>query len=302
MAAQINLKEIAREAARQATDRVSDSNTFEKNYKPLVANMIESSILSALEQLSNAANAREMLMSERIKSLENEIRTLKLNKTTVGPSFSAILKGNTPELAKQRNQLIQVVTADNRARKEKESNVIVIGLAPSTTENDKESISRFFEAAGLSVNVNHVHRIKSSKNNQVSNSNVLRVSLQTPSDKASVIQACTHHNVIEYRGVFAREDRTPAEQTKFNEDRAILKKKNDELSGMGLLDRPFRNVIHRRTGGICCIDVLQSNAQKRYVYASAQAAISAAKQSSLPVAITTNNITITPTTAEENQA
>jgi hypothetical protein len=87
MAAQINLKEIAREAARQATDRVSDSNTFEKNYKPLVANMIESSILSALEQLSNVVNAREMLMSERIKSLENEIRTLKLNKTTAGPSF-----------------------------------------------------------------------------------------------------------------------------------------------------------------------------------------------------------------------
>jgi hypothetical protein len=49
MAAQINLKEIAREAARQATDRMSDSNTFEKNNKPQVANMIESSILSALE-------------------------------------------------------------------------------------------------------------------------------------------------------------------------------------------------------------------------------------------------------------
>jgi precorrin isomerase len=95
-------------------------------------------------------------MSERIKLLENEIRTSKLNKTTVGPFFRAILKGNTPELAKQRNQLIQVVTADNRARKEKESNVIVIGLAPSTAENDKESISRFFEATGLSVIVNHV--------------------------------------------------------------------------------------------------------------------------------------------------
>jgi hypothetical protein len=54
MAAQINLKEIAREAARQATDRVSDNNTFEKSYNPLVANMIESSILSALEQLSKS--------------------------------------------------------------------------------------------------------------------------------------------------------------------------------------------------------------------------------------------------------
>ncbi len=77
MVAESNLKEIARLAAAQATDFAGDNVTFESKYKTHVGNMIEMSLLHALQNLEKANLERERDLLDRIKSLEREIATLK---------------------------------------------------------------------------------------------------------------------------------------------------------------------------------------------------------------------------------
>ncbi len=112
----------------------------------------------------------------------------------------------------------------------------------------------------------HVRRLKSSINNATNNSNILQVSLSNKDEHANVLKTCSRHNLQQYSKVFVREDRTPSQQQEFNKNRAEMKKKNDELEAAQLLDTPFRNVIHRRTGRLCCINVEKSNEAKKYVF------------------------------------
>ncbi len=77
------------------------------------------------------------------------------------------MKGSTPELANQRNQLINIVSADNRSRKEKETNVIVIGLKSAAELSESETVTKFFKPVGLNVKIRYVQRFKSSKKDAI---------------------------------------------------------------------------------------------------------------------------------------
>jgi hypothetical protein len=163
----------------------------------------------------------------------------------------------------------------NKGAKERETNVVVIGIAESSEVKDDDLIKQFFTEAGFSETaIKHVRRLKSSKNKVVSNTNVVHVSLINKEERENVLSKCSRHSLAKYAKVFAREDRTPSEQQEFNENRAEMKRRNDELDEAGLLDEPFRNVIHRRTGEVCCINVDKSNESKKYVFESAATELS----------------------------
>jgi hypothetical protein len=85
--------------------------------------------------------------------------------------------------------------------------------------------------------------------------------------RTSILDKCRHHKLSgDYQHVLVREDRTPAEQQEFNRAREQARRRNKELDDEGLLNKPFRYVIHRRTGRVDLIDVDESSKQQRYVF------------------------------------
>ena len=184
-------------------------------------------------------------------------------------SFSAALTGKSTQQIKQRNQFINVIAQDNRDRLLRENNVIVSGLPIS--DDDKTRVNQLFKAIGLNnITVNKVRRFQPSKNNPDA-PGLLQVSLN-PVDKTSVLKAGYHHKSQDHVGVYIREDRTPAQQSEFNELNEIKKLRNEKLNTCGLLDNPFRNIVHRRSGTVRCIDVHKSAEQSKCVFSSPNAA------------------------------
>ena len=271
----MNIECIADKAFHQAIAAKGTVPTFSEKYSVQVAAMIKEAVMTALSEVKRVSDSQELTISE-LRSQIEELNKVQKKASTLNPSFASVLQGKSAEKVQQRHQLINIVAAETENRQNRASNVIVIGLPKSNTIDDKTNIAEFFNACGLlNIEINHVTRINSSKKNEtVSNHNIVTVSLLNEKDRANVLQRCNHHHVEKFKGIFAREDRTPAQQTKFNEQRAKLKKRNDELAAAGILDKPFRNVIHRRTGEICCINVESSNEQRKYVFASASTALS----------------------------
>ena len=265
--------EAAKAAIEAALEAVGEcgSTTFTKTYMNPVADMLKAAFVSALETVIRASQETESKLNARIDQLSKD-----LNKATSTPttSFASVLQGKSTEKVQQRHQLVNLVAAENKVRQDRASNVIIVGLPKSSTREDKDSVNEFFAACGLeNVAITHVRRIASSKKETVAPSNIVQVVLSSEKEHAAVLQKCNFHQNEHIRGVFAREDRTPAQQAEFNELRAKLKKHNDELAAAALLDLPFRFVAHRRTGEICCINVVKSREQCRYVFASAASAL-----------------------------
>jgi hypothetical protein len=272
-------EEVAKEAARAALNLTINNGTLKK-YQAEIVKLIKVALITALTEVEKSAAAREKQLTNRIEHLEKQVKFLENSKGNLpGPSFASILSGksNMPEAAKQHQQLLKLVTSVNKSQKVKESNVIVIGLTNLNKIDERANVENFFIATGTDeVHVVHAQRLINKKDPS-SASQIVKVTLGSPLDKEAVLESCRHHTAVNYENVFVREDRTQAEQLKFNEDRVKMKERNNELMIHNLLDNPFRNVIHRRTGKIVCIDVAESSDQKKYVFKSAAEAIAAAK-------------------------
>ena len=151
---------------------------------------------------------------------------------------------------------------------DRQSNVVIVGLKPSTDKPDLERVELFLRLAQASdVRIKDLRRLKAGKNSITSN--IILISLASKSERDRVLNHCRHHGLTdEFEHVFAREDRSLREQTEFNEARKKAGRRNDELRADSLLDKPFRFVVHRRTGKVTLIDTLASRAEKRYVLRS----------------------------------
>ena len=97
--------------------------------------------------------------------------------------------------------------------------------------DDKTITVNFLRACGLErVQVAHV-RLNTRKKSPTattaipltSKSNIIQVSLSNEKDQAEDLKNCDRHHLDEYKGVCAREDRTPAQQTEFNDNLVLLK-------------------------------------------------------------------------------
>jgi hypothetical protein len=222
----------------------------------------------------------ENRLTAQINELAAEIKKSASTPSTP-TTFVSVLTGKSVVQVQQRHQLLNAVAAETKDRQVRAANVIVVGLKPSEAMDDKTITEKFLQACGLGdVQVAHVRRLNSSRKSSTATSasptksNIIQVSLSNENDQEEVLKKCDRHQVEEYKGVYAREDRTPAQQTEFNDKRVLLKKRNDQLVQAGLLDKPFRNVIHRRTGEICCINVVKSGEEQRYVFESPASALS----------------------------
>jgi hypothetical protein len=255
------LTTIANEASREAfaahTVPNSTTDTFCKSYKTPVNSMIEAAIHSAMKAMAKLFQDREKLLIDRINEVQVKI-------SSKPSSFSEMVGGGRPP-REQRQVIASQVLSQVKQIEQRALNVVVIGMKESET-TDFDMVNKFFTEAGVEDgSIRNVRRLK--KGNNTITSNLILVSLTTQEARTAVLDKCRHHKQTgEFQHVFAREDRTPAEQYEFNKTREETRRRNTGLQEVGLLNKPFRYIIHRRTGKVDLIDVVESEKERRYVF------------------------------------
>lgn len=210
----------------------------------------------------------------RVAALEEEIRQLKTQKAA--PAQNTLV---------ERTSLVNVVAKEQREREIKAKNVVVRGLkladetnsnadqvATAATKTVQQFVARVTADSAIPVNVSKVHCLPQSKSVNLTNELPITyaavVVLESDEQQRALLKVARRHNLQdeEFKGVFAHEDRTKAQQLQHRESLNEARAKNTELDRRGLLDKPFRYVV--RAGGVRCIDVDQSSKQKRSIYRS----------------------------------
>lgn len=222
------------------------------------------------QQQETMKNLIEQLFA-KVADLEKEVELLK--NQAAGPSQSSQV---------QRSTLVNVMAKEQREREIRAKNVVIRGLsfpdetnltdqaATAVTKTVQKFVARVTTDSATSVNVSKVHylpqpRLQNQANNlPISHSAI--VVLENEEQQRTLLRVARHHNLEEYKGVFAHEDRTKAQQTQHRESVSEAKTKNDELAKRGLLNKPFRYVV--RVDGVRCIDVDQSAEKKKSIYCS----------------------------------
>ena len=110
-----------------------------------------------------------------------------------------------------------MVAANAKDRNERASNVIVFGLEKTDTKDDKTLFTEFFLACGAQTLIKSVRRLYAKSKNSGPTLNFFKVTCADEEEKKEVLESCYRHSVDEFKGVFVREDLTPAQQTEFNE-------------------------------------------------------------------------------------
>jgi hypothetical protein len=255
------LDTIAKAAAQEALATVpaSATETFAKNYKDKVGKMIEFAVRSALKAAAKLNHDREKDLVKRINELQVKIDTKPTN-------FAAAVSTGLPK--EQRQAIASQVMSQVKQIEQRAFNVVVIGIKESDTSSDSEKVNAFLADAGAGEGVEFIRNVRRlKKGNNTLTSNLILVSLSNQDARTSILDKCRHHKLSgDYQHVFVREDRTPAEQQEFNRAREQARRRNKELEDEGLLNKPFRYVIHRRTGRVDLIDVEESSKQQRYVF------------------------------------
>jgi len=221
--------------------------------------MIESAILSALKATAKLNQDREKVLMDKINELQS-----KINKPN---NFAEAASRGLPK--EHRQAIASQVATQVKQIEQRAYNVVVIGIKESDDASDSDKVKNFFSAADVRAEelnaIRNVRRLK--KGNNTITSNLILVSLSNQDARSVILDKCRHHRLEgEHQQVFAREDRTPAEQFEFNKTREQARRRNKELEDDGLLDRPFRYIIHRRTGKVDLIDVVESSRLQKYVF------------------------------------
>ncbi len=210
-----------------------------------------------------------------------ELQT-KLKNSNTTKSFASCFSGNSKEQKQERSVLLNAAAKEGRDRKEKEFCVIVAGI-PESKATEKETINRddeantqsFFNAVGgTDLKIKRVRRFRPSKTPSTDSAArpqpppLIQVVFESVEDQSRALKVARRHNNEEFKGAYAREDRTDAEQELFQNLNKEKNKKNTELNDHGLLDKPFRFVIHRRTESIRPVDSIKSAAEQKSIFVS----------------------------------
>ena len=218
-----------------------------------------------------------------IEQQKKEIQALQKKSPTSGQrTFASLFSGNTEEAKTDRHLLLNKIAAESNEREDKKRSVVVAGLQEGeSAEADKEAVIRFFEVSGArNAQVIKVRRFGQSKRQitahpeasaaaSTNKVRLLQVILSDTAEQNRVLKYARHpkHDEEDFKGVYAREDRTQAEQEAFSALNSEKYKRNNELDALGLLDKPFRFVIHRRYQAIKAIKSDESREQGTSVFA-----------------------------------
>ena len=160
---------------------------------------------------------------------------------------------------------------DSLERERRSKNVIIRGLEYTGNENENtsEKVEEFLSAVcHKGMKVKKAQRLHSRSLNIVENipSKVpsILVVLNDADEAKEGLKNARHHTDDQFKGVFAHDDRTKAQQYEYSEIAKLTKKKNEQLKSVNLLDQPFRYVV--RSDRVRCIDVQQSKDQKKSIY------------------------------------
>jgi hypothetical protein len=208
---------------------------------------------------------------KRIEELEKEVKLLRQQTKEKSPQAK--------DAQSQRFERINEVTREQQEIKKRAKKVVLHGLKPADTgdrENDAglnvAAVEKFIQALEeddhlkISVEVKQVNVIwpRKEKNEFVSKPTFLVV-LGSEEQRGALLDGARHHSLEDFKGTWAHEDRTPAQQAEHRECRRLCMEKNEPLKALNMLDKPFRYV--GRSGRPVCIDVAESK-KGRTVYRS----------------------------------
>lgn len=199
-------------------------------------------------------------MKTEIDSLKNEIRAMKAARQA--------------PTAKQSFKSVNEALNDAKERERRSANVIIRGILPAedySQDHDEVQVEAFLDAVAQGIKAKKVQRLRHAKVNDKGKRNPvpsILVMLESAEDQKEVLKMARHHSEVDFKGVFAHEDRTKAQQQEFAECAKNAKDKNEKLNESGLLDQPFRYVIRGNT--VRCIDSIQSRKHKKSVYVTEQ--------------------------------
>ena len=148
----------------------------------------------------------------------------------------------------QNLKTTNMVVNDAKERERRSKNIIIRGIEPTNDNNkDEEAVKHFLsEVCEKPVEVKKVQRLfkkKKSEENKTEPTTSILVVLENKDQQEIALSSARHHNHVDFKNVFAHEDRTKAQQLEYNESVKQAKKKNEELERHDLLDKPFRWVV-----------------------------------------------------------
>ena len=196
-----------------------------------------------------------------VADLKNELKSLKGERQS--------------PTAKQSLRSINSAASDAKERERRSKNVIIRGIQPANgdsdnREHDEAQVEAFLQAVCPDVTAKKVQRLHVAKPKDGTDSSKrtpvpsLLVVLSDVDAQRQVLKAVRHHDCKDFKGVFAHEDRTEAQQLQYSECAKQAREKNEKLRVVGSLDQPFRYVV--RGDRVRCIDSIESSQQKKSVY------------------------------------
>jgi hypothetical protein len=224
-------------------------------------------------QKSNAGQTKKeenasQRMRKEIAEMRKEIDELK-------KQLAQVLSKQTTASVTQTLRTVNVVASDAQERARRSKNVIIRGIhsAKNEDEDDSTAVRAFLAAVCPDINVENakLQRLQNSRPRENDESASSRnpvpsvlVVLNSVEEQQTVLKAARHHDNPEFKGVFAHEDRTRAQQLQYSECAKQAKDKNKRLESVELLNKPFRFVV--RGDRVRCIDFIKSSVGKKSVY------------------------------------
>lgn len=230
-----------------------------KTTQKLWSDAVKNSPDSDLHKIIRELQAEVKRLQARVSQLEQKTTQKKSDQTnhTIPPTVSL--------------RAINNAANDSLERERRSKNVIIRGLEYREGENEKTSdkVEEFLSSVcQKSVKVKKAQRLHSKSlnigENQPSKVPSILVVLNNTEETKEVLKHARHHTDDQFKGVFAHEDRTKAQQLEYTESTKMAKKKNEQLKSVNLLDQPFRYVV--RGDRVRCIDLQESKSQQKSIY------------------------------------
>ena len=207
--------------------------------------------------------------------LLNLIYELRKEVDDLKKQLAELQRSHSTPTPKHSLQAVNKAASEANERKRRAKNLIVRGISPpesGSSEDDTEQVKSFFAKVCPDVHVEKVQRLNTSKSKKGSDrppSPAALVIFKDEEEQRVALKAARHHNSSDYKGVFAHEDRTEAQQLEYAEVAKEAKRLNEVLDKKKVLDQPFRYVV--RGDRARCIDVSKSKQERKSVYVSDEA-------------------------------
>ena len=227
-----------------------------------------------------ASNSTVGKMSKRTNAeLHAELNELREQVALLQRKVEALTSARPALTTNQNLRTVNSAVNDVRERERRLKNVVIRGIVDGDTrDHDEEQVRAFLQAVCPNLDtdaVQKVHRLRHAKQNNPSTDSSKRtpvpsvlVMLNDTETQRKVLKAARHHNSNKFKGVFAHEDRTPAQQMQYAECAKLARNKNEKLNEQRALDQPFRYVV--RGDRVRCIDTHQSREREQSVYVTEQ--------------------------------